>query len=120
MHGTQVFRADRNGVGGLIMAKGFILVDMPKTCLDCRFCIEMHEGIEAYCALKNNSYNHDEFKEIDVSYTQEKPDWCPIRVLPERKKPIVFRLSPLIKEQYSEFDRGWNSCLNCLEETNVE
>ena len=111
MHGTQVFRADRNGVGGLIMAKGFILVDMPKTCLDCRFCIEVHEGIEAYCALKNNSYNHDEFKEIDVSYPQEKPDWCPIRVLPERKKPIALRVSPLIKEQYSEFDSGYNACL---------
>ena len=56
------------------MTKGFILVDVPETCLDCRFCVEVHEGIEAYCALKNNSYNHDEFKEIDVSYPQNKPD----------------------------------------------
>lgn len=97
------------------MAKGFILVDIPKTCLDCGFCIEMHEGIEAYCALKNNSCNHDKFKEIDVSYPQEKPDWCPIWVLRERKKPIALRVSPLIKEQYSEFDRGCNACLNRLE-----
>lgn len=97
------------------MAKGFILVDVPENCLDCRFCIEVHEGIEAYCALVNNPDNHDEFKEIEVSYPPDKPDWCPIRELPERKKPNKFTLSPMIKEHYYEFDSGYNACLDYLE-----
>lgn len=104
----------------MIMSSGFILVDIPETCLDCRFCVELHEGIEAYCALVNNPYNRDEFREIDVSYPNEKPNWCPVRVFPKRKKAMAFTLSPLIKKQYSEIDRGWNACLDCLEEKNVE
>lgn len=102
------------------MSRGFILVDVPETCLVCRFCVELHEGIQACCVLVNNQNNHDEFKEIDVSYPQDKPNWCPIRVLPERKKAMAFTLSPLIKKQYSEIDRGWNACLDYLEGKNGE
>lgn len=98
------------------MTKGFILVDVPETCLDCRFCVEVHEGIEAYCALKNNSCNHDEFKEIDVSYPQNKPDWCPIRELPECKEPTKFPFSPGMPWEYTEYEQGWNDCLKYLEE----
>lgn len=100
------------------MAKGFILVDVPENCLDCRFCVEVHEGIEASCELEDNPEDNELMRDIDVSYTQGKPDWCPIWALPERKKPIALRVSPLIKEQYSEFDRGYNACLNRLEGDN--
>ncbi len=103
------------------MAKGYILVEeVHETCVDCRFCIELNEGIEAYCGLKNNQDNHDEFKEIDVSYPQDKPDWCPIHKLPNRKQPEKFTISPLIKEQYTEFNRGWNACLDKLSNKNRE
>lgn len=77
------------------MAKGFILVDVPENCLNCIFCREISKGI---------------------NYTQDKPDWCPIRELPKRKKPMTIgTLSPMIKEQYYEFDSGYNACLDYLE-----
>ena len=39
-------------IEGLTMEKGFVLVDIPETCLDCRFCREIDEGIEACCELE--------------------------------------------------------------------
>lgn len=97
------------------MAKGFILVDVPENCLDCRFCVEVHEGIEAYCALVNNPDNHEEFKEIEVSYPQDKPDWCPIRKFPEKKEPSQLPISPILPWQHTDYEKGWNHCLDYLE-----
>ena len=98
------------------MAKGFILVDMPENCLNCIFCRETHEGIEACCELEDNPKDDRLIRDIDVNYTQDKPDWCPIRELPKRKKPMTIgTLSPMIKEQYYEFDSGYNACLDYME-----
>ncbi len=33
------------------MSKSILVIDTPETCLDCRFCRELHEGIEACCEL---------------------------------------------------------------------
>ena len=55
-----------------------------------------------------------------MSYPQDKPDWCPIHKLPNRKQPEKFTISPLIKEQYTEFNRGWNACLDKLSNKNRE
>ena len=66
------------------MSKGFILVDIPETCLDCRFCFEIHEGIEACCDISDSPNDPNLMREIDVSYPNEKPNWCPIRQLPKK------------------------------------
>lgn len=31
-----------------------LIFDMPETCLDCRFCREINEGIEACCEVMDN------------------------------------------------------------------
>lgn len=33
------------------MSKVALIFDMPETCLDCRFCREINEGIEACCEV---------------------------------------------------------------------
>ena len=71
------------------MEKGFVIVDIPETCLDCRFCREIDEGIEACCELELDPTDNELIREIDVSYTQEKPDWCPIRKFPENDTKII-------------------------------
>lgn len=96
------------------MAKGFIVVDIPETCMDCRFCREISEGIEAYCELEDDPKNNELLREIDVSYPQDKPNWCPIRQLPEKKeerKLEEYEFGSLGKA----FHSGWNSCLDYLE-----
>lgn len=85
------------------MTRGFILVDVPENCRKCRFRTQT-----GYCVIAND----------DVFYyglSDAKPDWCPVHTLPERKASSKFTVSPLIKEQYSEFDRGCNTCLDYLE-----
>lgn len=76
-------------IEGLTMEKGFVLVDIPETCLDCRFCREIDEGIEACCELELDPTDNELIREIDVIYTQEKPDWCPIRKFPENDTKII-------------------------------
>ena len=103
------------------MVKGYILVEeVPKTCIDCRFCHEISEGIEAYCELENSPEDDELLMEINVSYPQDKPDWCPIHKLSNRKQPEKFTISSLIKGQYTEFNRGWNACFDELLNKNRE
>ena len=33
------------------MDKSALVMDTPKTCLDCMFCFELDEGIEACCSV---------------------------------------------------------------------
>ena len=75
------------------MAKGIILVDIPKSCYKCRFVIE-----RTWCVAKGNDV-------YDYIQNQIKPDWCPINLLPER----------VHHENYCDngrYDKGWNDCLN--------
>lgn len=101
--------------GGLTMEKGFILVDVPEACIDCRFCREISEGIEAYCELEDDLENNELVREIDVSYPQEKPNWCPIREFPERKEPLEFPFPPGSPFANVGYEKGWNDCLDYLE-----
>ena len=73
------------------MEKGFVLVEIPVS-----FYVENHwmvdeidEGIEACCELELDPTDNELIREIDVSYTQEKPDWCPIRKFPENDTKII-------------------------------
>lgn len=84
------------------MAKGIIVVDIPERCNDCIFSGYRAEPLNdfLFCrvlmqGLINESCNR-------------KPDWCPIRVLPE----IAHH------EDYCDngrYDKGWNDCLNEIE-----
>lgn len=67
------------------MSKSILVIDTPETCLDCKFCRELHEGIEACCELSDNPDNAELCREIEADYCQEKPDWCPLRDLPEKR-----------------------------------
>lgn len=92
--------------------RGFIVTDIPETCLDCQFCFELDEALKACCSITDNPNDTSLMREIDVSYPQDKPDWCPIRELPDKK--------PLYAENGDrplgwEFNVGWNSCITNME-----
>lgn len=70
------------------MSKSILVIDTPETCLDCRFCRELHEGIEACCELSDEPNDKELCRMIEVDYCQEKPDWCPFLDLPEKKEKI--------------------------------
>lgn len=86
------------------MAKAILVMDMPESCKQCVFC----HGLNA-CKLKKYLVGD----KICTVYTVDKqimeggkPDWCPLRELPERKKLTYADLSADNKAN------GWNACLD--------
>lgn len=92
-------------------SKGIIAVDIPETCLDCKFCCEIHEGVEACCGISDETSNKGLCRTIEVSYCNEKPEWCPIREVPQKKekKPIN---DYLFGQLGYAFMQGWNACVD--------
>ena len=84
------------------MKKAVLLMDIPETCLDCNLCVLDTDGsISCY-------YNKREICS-NVGENNSRPNWCPLRPLPDRKE---------ITETYNLEDRlpsfkcGWNWCLD--------
>ena len=66
------------------MSKGFILVDVPERCSMCKY---MYRTEEDYCFCCVEGYGFDyQVNEYMQSTPKGKPDWCPIKKLPDRKR----------------------------------
>lgn len=87
------------------MSKSILVMDMPSSCMGCNFLhCEIEENKE-YCEAREIR------KQVDLA-KEEKPDWCPLQELPEKKEKEVFGVSPLHKEFYSEHSKGYNACID--------
>lgn len=93
------------------MMKGIIVVDKKKTCLDCRFCREIQEGIEACCELTIDEKDDELFKMIDTDYCQDVPEWCPILPIPEKREELKTPYS-MADFQRKGVSIGWNDCID--------
>ena len=81
------------------MNKGFIVVDdIPVICAEC----ERAEiwSYKLYC-LEEDRVIHN-----------SKPDWCPIRPIPERK--MCTKSICISTEEYNQ-RKGWNACIDEIE-----
>ena len=94
------------------MSKGIIVKDIPNSCMscECRICFDG----ESYCGA-NRSYLDD--WEFDLNI--ERPQWCPIKAIPERKQVDmfhedrgVFAETPIIN---IGMQMGWNACIDKIE-----
>lgn len=88
------------------MSKALLVMDMPEDCKQCVFC----RGLNA-CKLKKYLVRD----KICTVYTVDKqimeggkPDWCPLRELPERSDHPEHC-------DNGRFDAGWNACLDAIE-----
>ena len=91
------------------MPKAVLVMDMPESCKKCVFC----RGLNA-CKL--NKYLVGD--RICTIYTVDKqimeggkPDWCPLRELPEKM--------PDLEHGYENVEKsitrtGWNACLDAI------
>ena len=86
------------------MSKSVLLIDTPENCLDCQFCYELDEGVESYCSISDDDKDTSLMKKIDCEYgyCQGKPDWCPLKELPNKKN---------WGEIFNGNVKGWNDCL---------
>ena len=86
------------------MSKSVLVIDTPENCLDCQFCFELDEGVEACCSISDDDKDTSLMKKIDCEYgyCQGKPDWCPLKELPNKKN---------WGEIFNGNVKGWNDCL---------
>lgn len=95
------------------MSKSVLVIDTPENCLDCQLCYELDEGVEAYCSISDDDKDANIMKKIDCEYgyCQGKPDWCPLKPLPEKfddeKERKLGDFEPLFKI-------GWNACIDAI------
>lgn len=90
------------------MSKYILVTDTPNSCFECDYChtkdYDYRKQIdgEKFCGIKNMNVN--DYYDYE---NKRKPDWCPLRELPERKK----------LEGFTSFADdmkviGWNACLD--------
>lgn len=91
------------------MAKAVLVMDMPESCKKCMFC----RGLNA-CKLKKYLAGD----RICTIYTVDKqimeggkPDWCPLRELPEKMPDLEHGYENVEK---SIIRTGWNACLDAI------
>lgn len=78
------------------MAKAILIMDMPEqVCQKCILCYETENEDEYLCCATGK-----------LVPDGEKPEWCPLRELPEKKELYLS-----INNQKGYCD-GWNACLD--------
>lgn len=80
------------------MAKAVLIIDMPEDCTMCKFWNSKDD--ECYATG---------VEELSLNSEEAKPDWCPLRKLPEK--------IPELKSGYEDLSTsirrvGWNACLD--------
>lgn len=84
------------------MSKSVLVVDTPKTCSDCVFCFEF--GIGLACCLMASGEESDSWIDIDCDHYKNKPNWCPLKELPEEEHNDYY-----LDEYCDGYDDGWNT-----------
>lgn len=91
--------------------KAILVVDIPKSCEDCP-CY--YEGT-FYCPLLKRDFG--------IWYAR-KPVDCPLKPMPSKRETQVHWKSigggDIPTHEISEYDKGWNDCVEMLEGENYE
>ena len=83
------------------MSKAILVMDMPDSCMGCNFL---------YCDAENNSEScqaREKSRIVDLE-KEDKPDWCPLREMPEEREE-----NHIGTYEYN-FNEGWNACIDAM------
>lgn len=93
------------------MNKSVFVMDTPERCVECNFCGHEYtgEGMNIECGASYCCLNAHEVKNIE-----SKPDWCPLKPLPERMKVTGIYNGDYFKSggKPPSYKIGWNACLD--------
>ena len=82
------------------MSKAVLVMDMPEqVCQKCILCYETEDDEYLCCAVGK------------LVPDGEKPDWCPLRELPEKMPDLEHGYENVEK---SIIRTGWNACLDAI------
>lgn len=90
------------------MSKSILVIDTPERCSMCEFLKKTDEGY-CYCGRLDFDYQVNEYMK---STPKGKPDWCPVKDIPENKKPRRIQDDNLGHFHVSAFDKGFNKCID--------
>lgn len=76
--------------------KAILIIDMPKSCLDCCLTDNEYGDCVAVNFIKRGNY-------------ENRPEWCPLKPLPKRE-PEHFTSNR--EEVHDVYFQGWNACLD--------
>lgn len=84
-----------------MVRNAILVIDMPESCMGCNFM---------YCDEENNTESCQAREKATIVYLEkeDKPDWCPLHPMPE-KKPKYLSINN--KKGYCE---GWNACIDAI------
>ena len=83
------------------MSKAVLVMDMPDSCMGCNFL---------YC---NAEYNVESCQATEVSRIvdlekEDKPEWCPLRTVPDKKE------MKYMDDKSEYYRQGWNACIDSI------
>ena len=85
------------------MDKAILVIDMPKSCKECDIMFK-----DEYC--EECSYDSPEPNGVyEYVQNETKPDWCPLRKIPEKLEG-----NDLIYYKLGKYKDGWNNCIDEL------
>lgn len=104
------------------MSKSVLVIDTPKNCYDCPFGAEYcgNLGYEGCCELAGclNSDMRLITEELYDYECEQRPVWCPLKPLPEKKEYINSNSN--IETTKNIAAAGWNACIDEITGGNVD
>ena len=76
------------------MSKSVLVIDTPKYCA---LCVLRSGVLHPFCRVNNR----------DITDLSIRPDWCPLKPLPEEKEEEYWRSKLSLA-----WIRGWNTCIS--------
>ena len=90
--------------------KSILVMDTPENCESCAcaqiaFDSELFREGELYCLMK--------LKSVEENMYENRPDWCPLKPVPNKKEVIeIPRIPSTLDFRRRGFQDGWNACID--------
>lgn len=104
------------------MPKAVLVMDMPERCDKCLLLLKIpqKDGL-ALCLARPTNGQEEYNPKREKSW---RPDWCPLRELPEKKESDSFLIEAVENDcfdgtdsdtaYFNGKDAGWNACLDAI------
>ena len=87
------------------MSKAVLVMNATENCASCPF--KTLYGDAGYYVCEAGRYCGKKWGRVDLN---SKPDWCPLRPMPEKKQEEV----PVAYTHFGAYIDGWKACIDAI------